>query len=210
MIQKIVNEINGLLRDGYPYSALGVALTLPDICGNIAYPETGVGNRYKKWYENYVSPKSAIKPEDGFNSVDGEVCYKLRCAYLHSGNFNLGNGAVVKDIEKFSIHYNRNPNFRFIQIAQSTDGKYQMNIDLGVLCGQLCAAATEFYKAHQDECRNATIEIKDTTPSEEEQKALLKLIEKQSGYTLEELKEMKRKDSAFEINIDFLKEPPHR
>ena len=29
MIEQLVNEINGLLRDGYPYSALGIALTLP-------------------------------------------------------------------------------------------------------------------------------------------------------------------------------------
>lgn len=203
MIEKIVNEINGLLRDGYPYSALGVALTLPDICGNIAYPGTKVGDHYKKWYDEYVSPKSAIKPEDGFISVDGEVCYKLRCAYLHSGNFDLGNGGVVKNIDKFAIHYNQDPNLRFIRIAQLTDGKYQMDIDLGVLCWQLCAAATEFYKAHQKECSNATIEIKDTTPSEEGQKALRKLIEEKSGYTFEEMKEMKRKDSAFEININF-------
>lgn len=82
MIEKIVNEINGLLRDGYPYSALGVALTLPDICGNIAYPRTSVATHYKKWYDEYVSPINAIRPDDGFMTVDGEVCYKLRCACI--------------------------------------------------------------------------------------------------------------------------------
>lgn len=83
MIEKIANEIAGLLRDGYPYSALGIALTLPDICGNIAYPETKVAFHYKKWYDEYVGPINAIRHEDGFISVDSEVCYKLRCAYLH-------------------------------------------------------------------------------------------------------------------------------
>lgn len=205
MIEKIVNEINGLLRDGYPYSALGIALTLPDICGNIAYPGTAVAIHYKKWYEEYVSPISAIRPDDGFMTVDGEVCYKLRCAYLHSGNFNLGKGEIVKHIEKFAIHYNRDPDLRFIQIAQSTGGKYLMDIDLGVFCWQLCTAATSFYKNHQRECSSATIEIEDTTPTEEEQKELRALIEGKSGYTLEEMKEMKRKDSTFEIDIDFLK-----
>ena len=77
MIEKIVNEINGLLRDGYPYSALGVALTLPDICGNIAYPGTAVAMHYKKWYDEYVSPISAIRPDDGFMTVDGEVHAKM-------------------------------------------------------------------------------------------------------------------------------------
>lgn len=94
MIEQLVNEINGLLRDGYPYSALGIALTLPDICGNIAYPNTKVADHYKKWYSEYVNPISALKFKDGF---DEEICYKLRCAYLHSGNFDLGNADAVKN-----------------------------------------------------------------------------------------------------------------
>jgi len=49
MIEEIVNEINKPLLDGYLYSALGMALTLPDICGNIAYLNTRNGFRYKKW-----------------------------------------------------------------------------------------------------------------------------------------------------------------
>lgn len=204
MIKKMVDEINCLLRDGYPYSALGIALALPDICGNIAYPGTAVAVHYKKWYDEYVSPISAIRPNDGFMTVDGEVCYKLRCAYLHSGNFNLGNGEVVKHIEKFAIHYNQDPNLRFIQIAQSTGGKYLMDIDLGIFCWQLCTAATSFYENYQQECSNSTIEIKNTTPTEEEQNALRALIEEKSGYTLEEMKEIKRKDGTFEIDIDFL------
>ena len=100
MIEQLVNEINGLLRDGYPYSALGIALTLPDICGNIAYPNTKVADHYKKWYSEYVNPISALKFKDGF---DEEICYKLRCAYLHSGNFDLGNADAVKNINKFEI-----------------------------------------------------------------------------------------------------------
>ena len=100
MIEQLVNEINGLLRDGYPYSALGIALTLPDICGNIAYPNTKVADHYKKWYCEYVNPISALKFKDGF---DEEICYKLRCAYLHSGNFDLGNADAVKQRLRLKI-----------------------------------------------------------------------------------------------------------
>lgn len=200
-----MNEINGLLRDGYPYSALGIALTLPDICGNIAYPGTKVSEHYKKWYDEYVSTISDSQSYAGFMTIDGEVCYKLRCAYLHSGNFDLGNSERVKHIERFAIHYNRDPDLRFIRVVQSAKGKYLVDIDLGVFCWQLCTAATSFYKNNQCECSGSTIEIKDTTPAEEEKKALHVLIEEKSGYTLEEIKERKRKDSAFEINVDFLK-----
>jgi len=201
MIEEIVNEINKLSLDGYPYSALGMALTLPDICGNIAYPNTGNGFRYKKWFDEYALPKSGISVDEGFMSVDGAVCYKLRCAYLHSGNFDLGNSGPAKDIRKFTLHYNRDPLLRFNRIAQMADGTYQMNIDLGVLCWQLCEAAKDFYKSHQKEFAGVTVEIKDETPSEEEQKNLRRLIEEKSGYTIEQIKEMKRKDSTFEIEI---------
>ena len=112
---------------------------------------------------------------------------------------------AVKNINKFEIHYNRDPDLRFVQAAQATDGKLSLDIDLGVLCWQLCTAATDFYKAHQSECSKATIEIEDTTPSEDERKALRKLIEEKCGYTFEELKEMKRKDPSFKLDFDFLK-----
>ena len=115
------------------------------------------------------------------------------------------NADAVKNINKFEIHYNRDPDLRFVQAAQATDGKLSLDIDLGVLCWQLCTAATDFYKAHQSECSKATIEIEDTTPSEDERKALRKLIEEKCGYTFEELKEMKRKDPSFELDFDFLK-----
>lgn len=58
MIEQLVNEINGLLRDGYPYSALGIALTLPDICGNIAY---GIFVRPRLVHTESVMDKLAIR-----------------------------------------------------------------------------------------------------------------------------------------------------
>ena len=203
MIEKIVNKIADLLRDGYPYSALGMALTLPDICGNNACPGTTVANHYIKWYNSYVVPSGVIQAEKGFRSIDGEFCYKLRCAYLHSGNFELGNGEHVKDIEKFTIHYSQDPDLRFTRIVQTADGKYRMDIDLGVFCWQLCVAAKKFYDSNKCECRNMTIEIKDTTPTEKDQKDIRRRIEEKSGLSLEAIKEIKRKDSTFEIEIDL-------
>lgn len=49
MIANIVKEINELLNNGQPYSALGMALALPDICGSVAYPDLSVGERYRQW-----------------------------------------------------------------------------------------------------------------------------------------------------------------
>ena len=54
MIEQLVNEINGLLRDGYPYSALGIALTLPDICGNIRFLYKGIIIKHNKTEPTYT------------------------------------------------------------------------------------------------------------------------------------------------------------
>lgn len=54
MIEQLVNEINGLLRDGYPYSALGIALTLPDICGNIRFLYNGIIIKHQKTEPTYT------------------------------------------------------------------------------------------------------------------------------------------------------------
>lgn len=99
MIREIVSEVNCLLRDGYPYSALGMALTLPDICGNIAYPKMGTGERYRKWFDEFALPLGNWPTESDFITLNGAVCYKLRCAYLHKGNFDLGAADAVKDIK---------------------------------------------------------------------------------------------------------------
>lgn len=51
MVDRIVKEINICLENDCYISALGMALTLPDICGKAKYPQwkkQNVGLRYKK------------------------------------------------------------------------------------------------------------------------------------------------------------------
>ena len=201
MIREIVSEVNCLLRDGYPYSALGMALTLPDICGNIAYPKMGTGERYRKWFDEFALPLGNWPTESDFITLNGAVCYKLRCAYLHKGNFDLGEADAVKDIKRFTLHYNRDPLLRLNRIVQMVGGSYHMDIDLGVFCWQLCQAATNFLKTIQSEGADVTVEIEDETPSEEEQKRLQQLFEEKAGCSMDQIIEMKRKDPT--LMFDF-------
>lgn len=203
MIAEIINEINKLLRDGYPYSALGMALTIPDICGNIAYPEAGCGERYVRWFNEYVSPINCLQSSEDYRLFDGEICYKLRCAYLHSGNFDLGHKKTVKDIERFTLHYNQDPELRFMKIEQAIDGRYQIDVDLGVLCNQLCKAAKIFCESHQSACVDMTVEIKNETPSPEKRQEIWRKIEQISGYSREQLIEKKNNDKDFKLDIDW-------
>ena len=205
MIEEIINEINRLLKNEYPYSALGMALTIPDICGNIAYPKAACGERYIRWFNEYVSPINCLQSGEDYRLFDGEICFKLRCAYLHSGNFDLGHKKAVKDIERFTLHYSQDPELRFMKIEQAIDGRYQIDIDLGVLCDQLCKAAKIFCESHQSACVDITVKIKNETPSPEKRQEILERLEKVSGYTIEQLKEKIRQDRDFahNLNIDW-------
>lgn len=201
MIEEIINEINSLLRNGYPYSALGMALALPDICGNIAYHGLKNGERYRKWFDEYVLSNGYKPSDDGFIDINGAICYKLRCAYLHSGNFDLGNADEVKDIKIFKLHYSRDSLIRFIHINETVDKKYQIDIDLGVLCGQICEAAKRFYSKHQSKYSDVLVEISDETLSEQSQENFKKKLKDKTGYSIEKIIEIKKKDPTFMIDI---------
>lgn len=83
MVDRIVKEINICLENDCYISALGMALTLPDICGKAKYPQwkkQNVGLRYKKWYDEYIGFReipSGPHSED-FSYLSGEVVYSLR------------------------------------------------------------------------------------------------------------------------------------
>ena len=47
---KLINEIRTSVKAGLFRCALGMALTLPDICGQVEYPkEKSVGKRYEEY-----------------------------------------------------------------------------------------------------------------------------------------------------------------
>ena len=76
------------------YAAVMLALTLPDICGKIEYPEDHSGARYKKWCEKYLEPKythqvGPAQMEKIHTFLSGSDCYALRCALLHEGSDDI-------------------------------------------------------------------------------------------------------------------------
>ncbi len=70
-IRKAVEDENWL-------AGLFLALCMPDICGSLEEPSVSVGERYKKWFNTYLSSKYSPK----FSADD---CYYFRCSCLHQG-----------------------------------------------------------------------------------------------------------------------------
>ena len=155
---KLINEIRTSVKAGLFRCALGMALTLPDICGQVEYPkEKGVGKRYEDWCNKYLmnqgyitvggesdNPPSAI--------LTGDICYKLRCAYLHSGNIELnqrnGDKYPFFELRMTSVKDN---GIYIEPYIKNEEGKISyFTLDIRHLCHVLCNAAEEYYKNHEN------------------------------------------------------------
>jgi len=85
MIEKI-KDIEIAVENGAYFSALALALTLPDVCGKIAFPEERTKKDwYSKWYDKYCGSSLPTGVSKNLPVFDGKFCYCLRCSYLHSG-----------------------------------------------------------------------------------------------------------------------------
>lgn len=84
-----LSEIKQCLDTGMLRSALILALTIPDICGRIEYPDIPDdrnGTRYKKWFDDNITKYNigeVGKNKDAFDCFNGFMCYLLRCRMLH-------------------------------------------------------------------------------------------------------------------------------
>lgn len=158
---ELIEEIRFCIQNNKLRTALGVALTLPDVCGSIEYKgqNLSVEKRYTKWCEKYLYNEgyTTITPTGEFDKDSGEFyrvidpihCYKLRCAYLHSGNAEL-NQRKNDDFPEFELRIS----------ASDQDGIYaepytkhndkikRIAVDVRHLCNVLCNTAELYYSNH--------------------------------------------------------------
>lgn len=163
-----INEIEFALKNKMYQSALALTLTLPDICGQVEMPSARVGARYKSWFDQYVAPLYIPKyiadiaaPQKRI--IDGSVCYRLRCSYLHAGSDFIkemeGKNAIRSEEDaayKISYHL-------FLTIDEdSADGiecntdnstkerEYIVHINVPTLCRKVCEAARNYIQGHSN------------------------------------------------------------
>lgn len=168
-IAKIVADSKTALENHAPMSSLALALTLPDICGQIEYGNAPVADRYKKWFNEYIKeyfpnwnesmPYQKFQeiqkmqqdnPSAGWPIFDAEACYKLRCELLHSGNEGIAQHeeTVLDDFELFTMNES-DPDEVIPAAWVSNDGptgkKMQLRVD--ELCRYLWKGALICYEA---------------------------------------------------------------
>jgi hypothetical protein len=84
------------IKDDNLYSALSIALMIPDICGSLEDPGPGKSKaRYITWYTKWVLPKftSGIGPSRTTTVfISADDCFQLRCSLIHSGSAEIEPG----------------------------------------------------------------------------------------------------------------------
>ncbi len=155
MLEKIADIEKALEANAYR-SALALTLTLPDICGKLEYPNENNGGRYRKWIDKYYTPyhhpdyrndsgNAKLHP-DYMPRLDGEMCYKLRCAYLHSGN--------TKDhmpIDELSLRVNGASSYG---VSWPNDDmskmEKQIHLDVKSFCRDLLESVMYYYEENKE------------------------------------------------------------
>lgn len=157
-IQLLIEEVTDCLNKGNSLAALIAALTIPDICGKVLYPKSENGERYKKWFNEYIgnyeqSPFDKKKPkEDQLPYMNGTVIYKLRCSLLHEGTDDIGSEINIDD---FNLIFYKRSISESKSIEQRTDfigdgkriihpKKIKWNISVYNLCQKIVWAAKSF------------------------------------------------------------------
>jgi hypothetical protein len=140
-----------------------MALTLPDICGKVEFPNIDkAGERYISWCRDYLFNQGYVpslvvdysKPSDEWDKVraiEPEVCYKLRCAFLHSGNLEL-NQRSKDNYPNFCLHISSSEENGIYTDSKLSDDKLginQLSLDVRKLVKVLCNAAKEYYRNHE-------------------------------------------------------------
>lgn len=148
-----IEEIERCICAKCYFGALALALTLPDICGQVECPnESRVGVRYVNWFSKFVKPLYFPSgPSAPQNQFDGESCYVLRCAFLHSGNYDLRQQKTSIQIDSFKFHIDiLEKQCGVYNSYSSVNGKYIVDLDLYGLCNVITVAAKLYYERSKD------------------------------------------------------------
>lgn len=158
-----IHDVEAALKAECWHAALALALTIPDICGRVyTASEKNRKNRYRysKWFDDFVNLKYGRYrfPDGEKHYFNGELCYFLRCAFLHSGNSDVDYCDEVEDTTyKTTIELS----FRGTSISawyvddkgeqttvESEEGSSIIEISIVELCENICFVAKQFYLGH--------------------------------------------------------------
>lgn len=160
MLEPLIAETRQALDVKLYHVALQAALTLPDICGNVEYPELkdNIAERYIRWCESHLECCSD-RPgrENGVPNVSGEVIYNLRNNLLHAGCAKVDRSKFKRDETNVLDHLILIAgSYEGMQVAAAVDIPNRPSVKaiimtVEVIVRDICDAAEKSYAAYRDE-----------------------------------------------------------
>lgn len=165
-LEQRIEEVKSCLSSEMWQAALALALTIPDICGQIEFAnlkmrnrkgeevDASQGRKYSEWFHKHVEhwfTDVRGYDDDGLALnpyFTGDMCYQLRCAFLHSGE-DATNKVSDKIKHNFNLRINSCDSFALNRSKEITHA----DVDIINLCNHICEGALNFYHEwnnHQD------------------------------------------------------------
>ena len=152
MINQLITEIKAALEHGLFLVALNSALTLPDVCGKVAYPEVqGKKAKYVKWFDEHIGRYERFPDDgddDGMPYMSGEIVYALRCSLTHEGNPSIR----LSEHNLTSFKLLRTQDYMYGGSSGCSEGGGDRTIEIAIwnLCFKICVTAKRYYEDNRD------------------------------------------------------------
>lgn len=169
-LELLINEVENAIDAKSYLAALHMALSIPDMLGQLAYPDLDkVIDRYIKWFDEnvrditfgYLYSENPLGISDYGPKMCGEVCYALRCKLFHEGVNDIKDKTKAK-INEFVLSFTdedfvsgncsgRDYEFDKYDPAKNTCPEINyLYISCKGLCKDIIMAAKVFYKNNPD------------------------------------------------------------
>jgi hypothetical protein len=143
-MSRFTNAVKDSLRQENWYSALTLALTLPDICGKLESPNSSSSKRYIKWFDQYLDGKYYTEIQGNkIVFLTGRDAYALRCSYLHGGEGDISAQRVQELLEECLFMAPKFINGEFTgPHCNQINNKLQLRVDL--FCLDICSGVDKW------------------------------------------------------------------
>ena len=142
-MDRFISSIRKNIETENWFGALFTALTMPDICGKMAYPETKYsGPRYKKWFdENLANVNKTVINGTEVVFLTATDCWALRCSLLHQGTDDITEQKAQEIISKFEF---TTMNMHRIKINNV------LTLNVANFCEEICKCVEDWFATVSD------------------------------------------------------------
>lgn len=150
MIYKIIDEIEKALDADLHIVALMAALSLPDICDAVEYPDLGTTARYKKWYAEHIGQYEHNPNDTEYKMpyASADIIYDLRCSLLHAGNPSVD--YQKQKIKEFTLNITKDMSYGWYSSYSHADGNRTLEIAIKNICWKICSLAKWYYEHNKE------------------------------------------------------------